>query len=226
MGPQRAERLEGDEHILGLPVVFATHRLFGIASAGSSGLEGDPLVKFFQLPSTGFHHQVVLVSWIMWYAPLGIMFLVAGKIVEMGDVVSLFTSLGKYICCCFGGHAIHGLGQPRRPSSTSSSLARTPTVSLGIFYCAGHRLWDFLQLLTTLPLMMRRVEENNGALLSHLAAHPAHRANRHHGRAASSRRAGGPVLHRPGWKQLPSTSSKSSSPSYLLRKFSWTPNSL
>lgn len=37
------------------------------------------------------------------------MFLVAGKIVEMEDVVVLFTSLGKYICCCLVGHAIHGL---------------------------------------------------------------------------------------------------------------------
>lgn len=37
------------------------------------------------------------------------MFLVAGKIVEMEDVVILFTSLGKYICCCLVGHAIHGL---------------------------------------------------------------------------------------------------------------------
>lgn len=36
------------------------------------------------------------------------MFLVAGKIVEMEDVVILFTSLGKYICCCVLGHFIHG----------------------------------------------------------------------------------------------------------------------
>lgn len=37
------------------------------------------------------------------------MFLVAGKIVEMEDVGSLFASLGKYIACCMIGHAIHGL---------------------------------------------------------------------------------------------------------------------
>lgn len=43
------------------------------------------------------------------YAPLGIMFLVAGKIVEMEDVGTLFASLGKYIACCIIGHAIHGL---------------------------------------------------------------------------------------------------------------------
>lgn len=43
------------------------------------------------------------------YAPLGIMFLVAGKIVEMDNVGALFASLGKYIACCIVGHAIHGL---------------------------------------------------------------------------------------------------------------------
>uniref|UniRef100_A0A4W6BY62 Amino acid transporter n=1 Tax=Lates calcarifer TaxID=8187 RepID=A0A4W6BY62_LATCA len=40
---------------------------------------------------------MVLVSWIMWYIPFGIMFLVGSKIVEMEDVVLLVTSLGKYI---------------------------------------------------------------------------------------------------------------------------------
>lgn len=40
---------------------------------------------------------------------MGILFLVAGKIVEMEDVGMLFASLGKYILCCLLGHAIHGL---------------------------------------------------------------------------------------------------------------------
>lgn len=43
------------------------------------------------------------------YAPLGIMFLVAAKIVAMEDVKVLFASLGKYIACCLVGHAVHGL---------------------------------------------------------------------------------------------------------------------
>lgn len=40
---------------------------------------------------------------------MGILFLVAGKIVEMENVGLLFASLGKYILCCLLGHAIHGL---------------------------------------------------------------------------------------------------------------------
>ena len=42
------------------------------------------------------------------YAPFGIAFLVAGKIVDMEDPVLLATNLGKYIICCLLGHVIHG----------------------------------------------------------------------------------------------------------------------
>ncbi|KAA8594325.1 hypothetical protein FQN60_005159 [Etheostoma spectabile] len=89
-------------NILGL-VVFAI--VFGVALR-KLGEEGEILIKFFN----SFNEAtMVLVSWIMWYAPLGIMFLVAGKIVEMENVGELFASLGKYIACCIIGHAIHGL---------------------------------------------------------------------------------------------------------------------
>ncbi|XP_066494322.1 neutral amino acid transporter B(0) [Tiliqua scincoides] len=140
-------------NILGL-VVFAI--VFGIALR-KLGAEGENLIKFFN----SFNEAtMVLVSWIMWYAPLGIMFLVAGKIVEMEDVVQLFTSLGKYICCCLVGHAIHGL-----------------IVLPGIYFIFTRRnpyrfLWGiFTPLATafgtssssaTLPLMMKCVEEKNG----------------------------------------------------------------
>ncbi|XP_007432494.1 neutral amino acid transporter B(0) [Python bivittatus] len=140
-------------NILGL-VVFAI--VFGIALR-KLGAEGENLIKFFN----SFNEAtMILVSWIMWYAPLGIMFLVAGKIVEMEDVVLLFTSLGKYICCCLVGHAIHGL-----------------LVLPGIYFVFTRRnpyrfLWGiFTPLATafgtssssaTLPLMMKCVEEKNG----------------------------------------------------------------
>ncbi|XP_073498225.1 neutral amino acid transporter B(0) [Phyllobates terribilis] len=140
-------------NILGL-VVFAI--VFGVALR-KLGEEGEILIKFFN----SFNEAtMVLVTWIMWYAPLGIMFLVAGKIVEMEDVVQLFTSLGKYICCCLVGHAIHGL------------------IVLPLIYFAFTRknpyrfLWGIITALATafgtssssatLPLMMKCVEENNG----------------------------------------------------------------
>lgn len=42
------------------------------------------------------------------YVPIGIMFLIGSKIVEMEDIVVLVTSLGKYIFASILGHFIHG----------------------------------------------------------------------------------------------------------------------
>lgn len=140
-------------NILGL-VVFAI--VFGVALR-KLGPEGELLIRFFNSFNDA---TMVLVSWIMWYAPVGILFLVAGKIVEMEDVGLLFTSLGKYILCCLLGHAIHGL------------------LVLPLIYFLFTRknpyrfLWGILTPLTTafgtssssatLPLMMKCVEERNG----------------------------------------------------------------
>nr|XP_036850867.1 neutral amino acid transporter B(0)-like [Manis javanica] len=89
-------------NILGL-VVFAI--VFGVALQ-KLGPEGELLIHFFNSFNKA---TMVLVSWIMWYAPVGILFLVAGMIVEIQDVGLLFTILGKYILCCLLGHALHGL---------------------------------------------------------------------------------------------------------------------
>ncbi|XP_020753722.2 LOW QUALITY PROTEIN: neutral amino acid transporter B(0) [Odocoileus virginianus] len=140
-------------NILGL-VVFAI--IFGVALR-KLGPEGELLIRFFNSFNDA---TMVLVSWIMWYAPVGILFLVAGKIVEMEDVGLLFASLGKYILCCLLGHAIHGL------------------LTLPLIYFLFARknpyrfLWGIMTPLATafgtssssatLPLMMKCVEEKNG----------------------------------------------------------------
>lgn len=140
-------------NILGL-VVFSI--AFGLALQ-KLGPEGEPLIRFFNSFNDA---TMVLVSWIMWYAPVGILFLVAGKIMEMEDVGTLFASLGKYILCCLLGHAIHGL------------------VVLPLIYFLFTRknpyrfLWGIVTALATafgtssssatLPLMMKCVEEKNG----------------------------------------------------------------
>ncbi|XP_004597097.2 neutral amino acid transporter B(0) [Ochotona princeps] len=140
-------------NILGL-VVFAI--IFGVALR-KLGPEGELLISFFNSFNDA---TMVLVSWIMWYAPLGILFLVASKIAEMDDVMLLFTSLGKYILCCLLGHAIHGL------------------LVLPLIYFLFTRknpyrfLWGIMMPLATafgtssssatLPQMMKCVEEKNG----------------------------------------------------------------
>nr|XP_046245117.1 neutral amino acid transporter B(0) [Scatophagus argus] len=140
-------------NILGL-VVFAI--VFGIALR-KLGEEGEILIKFFN----SFNEAtMVLVSWIMWYAPLGIMFLVAGKIVEMEDVGALFASLGKYIACCIIGHAIHGLLV--LPAIYFVITRKNPYVFLWGIFTALATAFGTSSSSATLPLMMKCVEENNG----------------------------------------------------------------
>ncbi|XP_067450878.1 neutral amino acid transporter B(0) [Thunnus thynnus] len=140
-------------NILGL-VVFAI--VFGVALR-KLGEEGEILIKFFN----SFNEAtMVLVSWIMWYAPLGIMFLVAGKIVEMEDVGTLFASLGKYIACCMIGHAIHGFIV--LPGIYFIITRKNPYTFLWGIFTALATAFGTSSSSATLPLMMKCVEENNG----------------------------------------------------------------
>uniref|UniRef100_A0A673N3H2 Amino acid transporter n=1 Tax=Sinocyclocheilus rhinocerous TaxID=307959 RepID=A0A673N3H2_9TELE len=140
-------------NILGL-IVFAM--AFGVALR-KLGEEGEILIKFFN----SFNEAtMVLVSWIMWYAPLGIMFLVAAKIVEMEDVGLLFASLGKYIACCVIGHAIHGLLV--LPLIYFVITRKNPYTFLLGLVTALATAFGTSSSSATLPLMMKCVEENNG----------------------------------------------------------------
>ncbi|MCI4385507.1 hypothetical protein PGIGA_G00051280 [Pangasianodon gigas] len=140
-------------NILGL-IVFAM--VFGVALRKLGG-EGEILIKFFN----SFNEAtMVLVSWIMWYAPLGIMFLVAAKIVEMEDVGLLFASLGKYIACCVIGHAVHGL--IILPLIYFVFTRKNPYTFLMGLIAALATAFGTSSSSATLPLMMKCVEENNG----------------------------------------------------------------
>ncbi|XP_058489739.1 neutral amino acid transporter B(0) [Solea solea] len=140
-------------NILGL-VVFAI--VFGVALR-KLGEEGEILIRFFN----SFNEAtMVIVSWIMWYAPIGIMFLVAGKIVEMENVGMLFASLGKYIACCIIGHAIHGL--LIMPAIYFVFTRKNPYTFLWGIFTALATAFGTSSSSATLPLMMKCVEENNG----------------------------------------------------------------
>ncbi|KAL4647324.1 neutral amino acid transporter B(0) [Arapaima gigas] len=140
-------------NILGL-VVFAI--VFGVALR-KLGEEGEILIKFFN----SFNEAtMVLVSWIMWYAPFGIMFLVAAKIVEMEDVATLFASLGKYIACCIIGHVLHGLLV--LPLIYFVITRKNPYTFLWGLVAALATAFGTSSSSATLPLMMKCVEEKNG----------------------------------------------------------------
>ncbi|CAF3712744.1 unnamed protein product [Rotaria socialis] len=78
---------------------------FGIA-IGTMGQRGEPMLHFFVILN-----EIVmkLIKLVMWFSPIGIMFLVAGKILEIEDLLKLAQSLGMYAVTVLTGLAIHSL---------------------------------------------------------------------------------------------------------------------
>uniref|UniRef100_A0A8D0H0A6 Amino acid transporter n=1 Tax=Sphenodon punctatus TaxID=8508 RepID=A0A8D0H0A6_SPHPU len=140
-------------NILGL-VLFSL--VLGVALK-KLGPEGEELIRFFN----SFNEAtMVLVSWIMWYIPIGIMFLVGSKIVEMEDIVRLVTSLGKYIFASILGHIIHGgIILPlvyfafTRKNPFSFLLGLITPFATAFATCSSS---------ATLQSMIKCIEENNG----------------------------------------------------------------
>ncbi|KAJ7409762.1 hypothetical protein WISP_112701 [Willisornis vidua] len=140
-------------NILGL-VLFAL--VLGVALK-KLGPEGEDLIRFFN----SFNEAtMVLVSWIMWYVPIGIMFLVGSKIVEMEDIVLLVTSLGKYIFASILGHFIHGgiilpliYFAATRQNPYRFLLGLITPLATAFATCSSS---------ATLPSMIKCIEENNG----------------------------------------------------------------
>ncbi|KAL7848309.1 hypothetical protein AOLI_G00230270 [Acnodon oligacanthus] len=87
---------------LGL-VVFSM--CFGLI-IGNMKEEGQALRDFFDSLNEAIMR---LVAIIMWYAPIGILFLIAGKIVEMDDITEMGGQLGMYTVTVIIGLLIHGM---------------------------------------------------------------------------------------------------------------------
>ncbi|KAM9641843.1 excitatory amino acid transporter 3 [Trichechus inunguis] len=88
-------------NVLGL-IVFCL--VFGIV-IGKMGEKGQILVDFFNALSDA---TMKIVQIIMCYMPLGILFLIAGKIIEVEDW-EIFRKLGLYMATVLSGLAIHSI---------------------------------------------------------------------------------------------------------------------
>lgn len=88
-------------NILGL-VVFST--VLGIA-LGKMGLNATPLLSFFQCMSTS---MMLITNWVIWTSPLGVLFLVSSKILEMDSFDVIIGQLGMYFITVLFGLCIHG----------------------------------------------------------------------------------------------------------------------
>ncbi|XP_010077863.1 PREDICTED: excitatory amino acid transporter 5-like, partial [Pterocles gutturalis] len=89
-------------NVLGIVIFSATIGLL----LGKMGERGTPLVNVCQCLNEAV---MKIVSMAVWYFPFGIVFLIAGKILEMEDPSVIGQKLGLYAITVVAGLVIHGL---------------------------------------------------------------------------------------------------------------------
>ncbi|XP_068608095.1 solute carrier family 1 member 8b [Brachionichthys hirsutus] len=89
-------------NVLGIVIFSATMGLL----LGKMGARGAPLVNVCQCMN---ECVMKIINAAMWYFPFGIVFLVAGKILDMHDPAHLGEKLGMYFITVFSGLFVHGL---------------------------------------------------------------------------------------------------------------------
>ncbi|XP_029769337.1 excitatory amino acid transporter 1-like isoform X1 [Terrapene carolina triunguis] len=138
---------------LGL-VVFSV--CFGLV-IGSMKQKGRALQEFFNCLNEAIMR---LVAIIIWYAPVGILFLIAGKILEMDDLAVMGGQLGMYTLTVIVGLLIHSLCvlpllyfivTHKNPWVFIAGLLQALITALGTSSSSA-----------TLPITFRCLEENNG----------------------------------------------------------------
>uniref|UniRef100_A0A8C9L2Q5 Amino acid transporter n=1 Tax=Serinus canaria TaxID=9135 RepID=A0A8C9L2Q5_SERCA len=89
-------------NVLGIVIFSATIGLL----LGKMGERGAPLVNVCQCLNEAV---MKIVSMAVWYFPFGIVFLIAGKILEMEDPSVIGQKLGLYVITVVSGLALHGV---------------------------------------------------------------------------------------------------------------------
>ncbi|XP_075788647.1 excitatory amino acid transporter 1 [Pelodiscus sinensis] len=138
---------------LGL-VVFSIS--FGLV-IGNMKEQGMPLRNFFDSLNEAI---MKLVALIMWYAPLGILFLIAGKIVEMEDMGVIGGQLAMYTVTVIIGLLIHAIIV--LPLLYFLVVRKNPWVFIGGLLQALITALGTSSSSATLPITFKCLEENNG----------------------------------------------------------------
>ncbi|KAL4658858.1 excitatory amino acid transporter 1-like [Arapaima gigas] len=138
---------------LGL-VIFSM--CFGLV-IGNMKQKGQPLCEFFD----SFNEAIMrLVAIIIWYAPVGILFLIAGKILEMKNLAQVWGQMGMYTISVIVGLLIHGLFV--LPLLFFLVTRRNPYLFIGGLLQALITALGTSSSSATLPITFRCLEENNG----------------------------------------------------------------
>ncbi|KAI3361924.1 hypothetical protein L3Q82_012193, partial [Scortum barcoo] len=137
---------------LGL-VVFSM--CFGLI-IGNMKEQGQLLRDFFDSLNEAIMR---LVAIIMWYAPVGIMFLIAGKIVEMDDLTQMGGQLGMYTITVIIGLLIHAV--LILPTLYFAITRQNPFIFIAGLLQALVTALGTSSSSATLPVTFKCLEENN-----------------------------------------------------------------
>uniref|UniRef100_A0A8C9S3I8 Amino acid transporter n=1 Tax=Scleropages formosus TaxID=113540 RepID=A0A8C9S3I8_SCLFO len=137
---------------LGL-VVFSM--CFGLI-IGNMKEHGQALRDFFDCLNEAIMR---LVAIIMWYAPIGILFLIAGKIVEMDDITEMGGQLGMYTITVIIGLLIHAIFV--LPTLYFVITRKNPFVFIAGLLQALITALGTSSSSATLPITFKCLEENN-----------------------------------------------------------------
>ncbi|KAK7100835.1 excitatory amino acid transporter 3-like [Littorina saxatilis] len=140
-------------NMLGL-VVFSI--AMGIA-INHLGERGQPLKALFESLADV---TLVLVNVVIWYSPIGVLFLVTEEVVSMQDPQQTFEQLSFYFITVMAGLAVHGFVTlpliyfvicRKNPFKFMYGVLQALVTALGTSSSSA-----------TLPVTMRNLEENNG----------------------------------------------------------------
>ncbi|XP_036382563.1 solute carrier family 1 member 3a [Megalops cyprinoides] len=137
---------------LGL-VVFSM--CFGLI-IGNMKEQGQALRDFFDCLNEAIMR---LVAIIMWYAPIGILFLIAGKIVEMEDITAMGGQLGMYTITVIIGLLIHAIFV--LPTLYFVITRKNPFIFIAGLLQALITALGTSSSSATLPITFKCLEENN-----------------------------------------------------------------
>lgn len=147
----KSEMVEGS-NVLGL-VAFSV--AFGIC-IGKLGPVGKPLLNFFD--SLG-EAVMLMTNWVIWLSPMGVLFLVASKVLELDDFGVIVGRLGMYFLTVVFGLFVHGFVLlPLMYSLFTRQLPFQFTLNMGQAIITA---FGTASSSASLPISMACLEENN-----------------------------------------------------------------
>ncbi|KAK3596769.1 hypothetical protein CHS0354_038770 [Potamilus streckersoni] len=120
------------------------------------GKDGKPLLDFFTSLYTA---TMILIRLVIWFSPVGILFLIASKLVEMQDISAIFMQIGFYCLTVLVGLAIHGL--IILPMLYLIIVRKNPYRFIYNMLKALLTAWGTASSSATLPVTMECLEYNN-----------------------------------------------------------------